>query len=186
MEYTKEDKQNMQETLDVVLDDLRDLFNASDSDLLETTFYLQGSNSGRYNLCINKKKICFCSASATGHVILDQPFSLVKRPKIKNYDLMYTFLSAYDDIRDKVEYQAVSKTSEKETMRQTLSDLKKRYSRESTIEVELEPTNNPRSIEVKEEDGRTIGEFKFGHDTIRIITEGNIVVVNKQESSKVR
>lgn len=186
MEYTNEDKQNMRETLDVVLDDLRALYDAAETETLEISFYLHGDLYGRYNLCINKKKICFCNDHDKDRNILDQPLSLVKRPKIKNHDLMYAFLSEYELIRTKVEEEATYKTTEIYEMRKKLSEIKKRYSHESIIEVELEETNNPRSVEVKKENGNTIGEFRFGHDTIRIITKGNIVFVNKDEPSKVR
>jgi len=179
--YTKEDKKNMREALDAVLDDLREIYNISGRVELETSFYLNGRGTDRYNLCMTKGKTCFCREVETGHTILDKPNGLIKRPAIKDYDLMYDFLSQYDSIRSKVESEVKKYAHSREEMTRMLLDLKSRYSHESTIEIELEETNNPRSIEVVEENGSTIGEFHFGRDTVRIITKGNIVVVNKPE-----
>ena len=186
MNYTKEDKKDMREALDIVLADLRELFNASNSDSIELTHYLTGLRAGKYNLCINREKICFCNANEPGSFVLDKQRSMVKRPKIKDYDTIYTFLSDYENIRAKVEKEVIEGSKQQELMRQTLAAIKSRYSHESTIEVELEETNNPRTIDVKKENGNTIGEFRFGHDTIRIITKGNIVFVKKDEPTKVR
>ena len=52
---------------------------------------------------------------------------------------------------------------------------------EATIQIELPVTNNRHEIEVSHEDGKTIGIIRLGAETIKIVTNGNLAVVNKDE-----
>ena len=87
---------------------------------------------------------------------------VIKRPKIKNYTAVYYFLKCYDDVRSYVEKSIISANDAKGKGIQEIIDIKNKYAKEATIEVDLPETMNPHSIEVKEENGRTIGEINMG------------------------
>ena len=69
---------------------------------------------------------------------------------------------------------------------QEIIDIKNKYAKEATIELDLPDTLNPHAIELKEEGGKTIGEIKMGYGVIRIITKGSITINRSEESSKRR
>ncbi len=58
---------------------------------------------------------------------------------------------------------------------------KLRQAREASIEFDFPSSVAPYEIEVTKEDGRTVGKIDFGDRTIKVITDGNIVLVNKED-----
>lgn len=59
--------------------------------------------------------------------------------------------------------------------------LKLKQAREASIEFDFPSSVAPYEIEVTKEDGRTVGTIDFGDRTIKVITDGNIVLVPKRE-----
>ncbi len=59
--------------------------------------------------------------------------------------------------------------------------LKLKQAREASIEFNFPSSVAPYEIEVTKEDGRTVGTIDFGDRTIKVITDGNIVLVPKRE-----
>lgn len=64
-------------------------------------------------------------------------------------------------------------------IKEAMSKLKQ--AREASIEFNFPSSVAPYEIEVTKEDGRTVGTIDFGDRTIKVITDGNIVLVPKRE-----
>jgi len=54
-EFDKKEKKEIRDTLDVILTDIRALYDESGSDELKATFSHPDSYHHRYNLCVKKK-----------------------------------------------------------------------------------------------------------------------------------
>ena len=109
-----------------------------------------------------------------------------------NYKQKSEFIRNYSYIREKVisgienlKTQAESIKKEHENEMKKINEIGQLYHGVSDVEIDLPQTTNQQQIEVTEENRKKIGTINFGHQTIRIITDGDIVVVNK-DAEKVK
>lgn len=184
--FSKEEKKEIDQALSNVLDDLEELWKHSSKTEIYT-YYRFNRNSwdtDSWRFSINEDGITI--KDYPDEYALMQFKKVIKRPKIKNYTAIYYFLKCYDDVRSYVEKSIISANDAKGKGIQEIIDIKNKYAKEATIEVDLPETMNPHSIEVKEENGRTIGEINMGYGAIRIITKGPISITRSEESSKRR
>ena len=186
MEFDKNEKKEIRETLGVALKDLRKIYDASSSDEVKVTFRLPCDYGSDYNLCINKSQICFCCQDDRNKYVLEKRNSLIHKPEISDYETIYDLLARYDDIRKMVETRALESSQEKKLALKKLKELRDKYSTESTVELDLAETNNIRTVDIREENGTTISEIRFGRDTIRLITKGTVVVNDSRTKEKVK
>ena len=56
MTFDKKEKKEIEETLSVVLKDLRKLYESSSTEELSTSFSIPGDYGSAYNLCVKKDK----------------------------------------------------------------------------------------------------------------------------------
>lgn len=186
MTFDKKEKKEIEETLSVVLKDLRKLYESSSTEELSTSFSIPGDYGSAYNLCVKKSIICFCRQDDTSRYVLERKNSIISNPKIKDYESIYGLLEQYEKIRKELENQALESAYDKEMISKKLKELRDKYSHETTVEIDLAETNNQRVIDIREEDGTSIGEIKFGRDTIRLITKGSIVINDNRQQVKVK
>lgn len=57
---------------------------------------------------------------------------------------------------------------------------------ESIVEINMPGSQNVHEVQVSEENGKKIGVINFGLQTVKIITEGNIVLVNKDDEKDIK
>lgn len=184
--FSKEEKKEIEAALNNVLDDLEELWKHSSKTEIYTYYRLKrnGWDSDSWRFQINENGIAI--KDYPEEYVLEHFKKVIKRPKIKNYTAVYYFLKSYDEVRGYVERTIVSTNEAKGKGIQDIIDIKNKYAKEATIEVDLPETMNPHSIEVKEENGKTIGEIKMGYGAIRIITKGPISITRSEESGKKR
>ena len=183
--FSKEEKKEIEAALKNVLDDIDELWKHSSKQEFYTYYNIK--NNGWYDdsgcFVINADGIKIKDYQED--YMLEQFKKVIKRPKIKNYTAVYHFLKEYDQIRDSLEKSIIQTNKTKGKGIQEIIDVKNKYAKEATIELDLPDTINPHSIELKEENGKTVGEIKMGYGTIRIITKGAITI-NKSEKPKVK
>lgn len=133
-------------------------------------------------------------------------FTIARRTNLGRFVLTYdeedkkvlmVFIKHYPEIREQL-IKKVEQNKQKRNKRQeerlkdeekTLEELRKlsrAYKNYSTVEIDMPQTNNQHQIEVIEEGNQKIGTINFGRQTIRIITEGDIVLVNKKDQKTKR
>ncbi len=110
---------------------------------------------------------------------------LIKDEEI-NQDIMFNFIKSYEDIRNRLIKRLSSSEAIKKDTDLLFARLKEQFNKTSTVEIDLGDTNNRQSIEITEEDGKKIGTINFGLQTIKIITKGEITLVNKEEKAKTK
>ena len=75
---------------------------------------------------------------------------------------------------------------EKEKSLKEYEDLAEKYSKEVNVEITLPDSINQHQLEIKKENGSTIGKINFGNATIKIITRGSISVERQDEQFPVK
>lgn len=182
--FTKEEKKEIDAALNNVLDDLDELWKHSSKQEVYTYFYMRRSDwdEEMIRLSIDQEGI---KLGDDPEYILEQFKKVNKRPKVKNYTAVFYFLKEYDYVRQKIEEKIIKANTRKGKGIQQIIDIKNKYAKEATIEVDLPETMNPHSIELKKENGQTVGEIRMGFGAIRIITKGPITII-KNEEEKVK
>ncbi len=180
LKFTREEKKEIRQALNNVLDDLDALWDVSSLESVYQYFDLKGQSWGcdEWELIIDKN----------GILIKDYPKEIVletfgrrnKRPRVKDYTEIYYFIRQYETLRKKVEDKIKRSNIDKNKGIDEIINIKNRYTKEATIEVEVPETINPHTITLKQEDGKSVGEIRMNAGTIRIITRGSIVI-DKQE-----
>jgi len=91
-------------------------------------------------------------------------------------------LKNYNVIRQLLQREIENSSKEKDSIKASIQEIKKQYTKDATIELDLPPSQNVHEIEIIEEEGKNIGIINFGNRTIKIITDGDIVLVNRKKS----
>lgn len=203
MVYTLEEQKTIDKALDTVLKDLELTWESFGKEEIEISIKLKGikkenvkyptrgwqiflTKDGFY---INNKfienKICFTTIDSTGKM----------KPIYGMYELNTIFIKEYPELREKIISKTTKKKEErsqqnmeiqeqKERAMKAIKSLESMYSRTVDIEIDFPQTQNPHPIEIVEENGEKIGTLHFGGRTIRIITSGDIVLINKKEQKQ--
>ena len=95
------------------------------------------------------------------------------------------FLKEYPKIREKIVESINKAVDEKKESLSVVGNIRRYCNRDAIIEIDMPPTNNQHKIEITKEDGRNVGVIDFGNRTIKIISDGDIVLVNRKEANKV-
>lgn len=189
--YTEEEQELIKRTFEKVLDDLNLMFEHSETEEIRVRIRYSTSEEifpSCYYLAINEHEISVVYAGLSPERIIPLEVSSGRKgKKVRPYTLQSAelILQEYETIRPNVKKAIEKSIKEKEEKLAIFRKLDDIYSKEATIELDLPQTNNPHTIDLKQEDGRTIGEIKMGHGLIRIITNGPIIV-NKGEEPKIK
>lgn len=206
LSFTKEEQKYIDETLNIVLDDIDELYKLSQQKNIFIKFWLEGGKE--YMLSINDRYIAlinldrspsskweksFASYNANlsypGNYQLQETIYYkkgIKRETVKYMDRLkikdeeandiIRFLAKYDSIRTKIIAELQASHSEKETLLDALHKLRTKYSGEVYVDFGLSRSQNIQTLEVTEENGKTVGTIDFGSRIVKIITEGDIVL----------
>jgi len=193
LKYTKAEIAEFKKALDVVIDDLESLwqigalnkikinavlpgFSECDESYTnnawyfimdQEAFYLEQINPGVTDLYY------FAKRKANGN--------LEKITTINDQDVI--FLRSYDEIRKGIVEQIEKALLQKGKNLEIAKKLTRKYSKEATIEIEMPPTINQHTIDVKTENGQQIGIIKFGNIALKIITDESIEI---KQNAKVK
>ena len=195
IKYTKQEKKEIYEALDLVLDDIRRLFDAANIEEVRVKLPMQF-----YDYCAGLKVTSQYIKIVTYYVDTDATLVLEKKVgnrRIKRnpaIDEVLPIIRNYEEIRKDIELEiehiTVLNKTEREKTIQAVANIRKNYTKDATIELDLGPSQNIHEIEVVEEAGQKIGTINFGNRLIKIITDGDIVLVKrakgKQTKSKQR
>lgn len=202
MEFTTEEKRQIRKSLKTIVKDMRELWKIYPHQEVDIEVSLPNVNLSDYGcfwrLLMDKDKIILYSSSSKN-------YSNLERHRIHHLqDLCYTkgdylahfgVVSQYDQIRNRIEEIVKERYNRQQQNIDKLSDIEQRHSKKTkqekeklaaTVQIDLPPTQNLHEIEISEENGKKVGRIDFGAQTIKIITEGDIVLVNKTENSKVK
>lgn len=98
-----------------------------------------------------------------------------------NYEIALVFIKCYEKIREILIDRLESDTKTKQGFFEAIDKVNKKYNKDAEIEIDFPETLNKHSIEVQEAKGKKIGVINFGDRTIKIITTGDIVLIDKEE-----
>jgi len=97
------------------------------------------------------------------------------------FDIKIAFTTKYKEIKEQLLKAMQKGLKTKEGIKQSLECVEKYINQDATIEIDFPSSINNHEIEVVEENGQKIGTINFGDRTIKIITNGDIVLVNKEK-----
>jgi len=181
LKFTKEELKQMQKSLDIILDDLEQLWENSTKTEIKILFNKENDNWSSFTdmeFCMNQVGIGIRDNYDSWMVI--EKFSTIKnRKKLKNLDenKIFYFLQNYDFIREKINVNIRSNTTMKKEGLKRIIELGKKYDKQASIKIEVPESENSSSLILTEENSQTIGKIKMGFGNIKIITKGNISLV---------
>lgn len=194
IKLTKEQQKDLLELYNKALDDLWEIWQTSALKRVYIPMYFEDDKTKQWSFRIDDQDIkltCTDYAHSTNFYTLARTKThfkktvLIKNEEI-NQDIMFNFIKNYEDVRDKLIKRLSSSDSIKKDTDLLFARLKEQFNKKSTVEIDLGDTNNRQTIEITEEDGKKIGTINFGHQTIKIITKGEITLVNKEEKAKTK
>ena len=209
--YSKEELDYIKDTLGLILNDVRSIYNATDQEhiFLETTL-----NNEKYLLAINDKKIALLTLkvdidewiklwknddvnfSYKGNCLLERVIipekSLLKKQQDKKYEMnkldkcsdtliAVQFLLEYDRIREELINDIKNTHSSKEDIMRRISQIRCKYGNEILVDLGENKSLNQQTLFVQEENGKKVGTIDFGSRIVKIITDGDIVLTRVEE-----
>lgn len=209
--YSKEELDYIKDTLGLILNDVRSIYNATDQEhiFLETTL-----NNEKYLLAINDKKIALLTLkvdidewiklwknddvnfSYKGNCLLERVIipekSLLKKQQDKKYEtnkldkcsdtaIAVQFLLEYDRIREELINDIKNTHSSKEDIMRRISQIRCKYGNEILVDLGENKSLNQQTLFVQEENGKKVGTIDFGSRIVKIITDGDIVLTRVEE-----
>jgi len=186
--YSEEEIAKVKKVMDYILDDMRDFYKASNCDVLEIKFNFD-YKAYHDTLEISDDSICYffgalkAPSTSDKWLYLEEKKRFGKKVRYSRYehDLFLYIIREYEEIR-KILESKVKEIQEKNNNDFSFIDkMLKKYDKEASIDINLPPSKNLHQLEVVEKEGKKIGTIDFGDRTIQIITNGDIVLVNKDE-----
>lgn len=189
--YTKEEKKQIRKSRKAVVKDMRKIWNMHPYGEIVVPVTLNMKEYGNYwKLTINKKQIVLdCEGTYTKLYP-----RILKRTSEDGYTAHSQFITQYEKIREELLRTVTSRLKSKNEHIKKLEDIstglknkKEQKNKEAEVRIDLPESLNAKEIYVSEEGNKKVGVIDFGQQTIKIITEGNIVLVNKsKEEPKVK
>ena len=190
--YNQDEQSLIKSAFEKVLDDLNMIFEHSEAEEIRVNIKygheFEHVFPSSYYLVLNEHEISVVYSALAPEKIIPLEVSSGRRgKKVRPYTLESAelLLQEYETIRPKVKKLVEKSIVQKKEKLAIFKNIDEKYSKEATIEIDLPQTNNQHSIDLRQEDGKTIGEIKMGYGAIRIITNGPIIV-NKGEHPKTK
>ncbi len=194
IKLTKEQQKDLLELYNKALDDLWEIWQTSALKSVYIPMYFEDDKTKKWSFRIDDEDIRITCNTGYAHSIsytlarartCFKKIVLIKDEEL-NQDIMFNFIKNYEDLRDKLIKRLSSSEAIKKDTDALFTRLKEQFNKTSTIEIDLKDINNRQTIEITEEDGKKIGTINFGHQTIRIITKGEITLVDQKEAVKTK
>lgn len=188
--YTKEEKEQLNNGVNTIIDDLRRIWSTPERRSKEVVYDCRHVPSRKeVYLYMNDNHIYVNYINANGETLANKiielrtPFGIIKR-KVSP-EVAAALIKDYDSIRSFVEEKIARDILEKNKQLRNCAYIEENYSSNVDLELELPPANNRYSIEVSKENGKNIGTLRLsGQTTLRIISNQPIAIVNKYEQEE--
>lgn len=197
MEYTEKEKKQIRKSRQAIVRDMRKLWKQYPYEVqipVDLDLPLYGKNW--YLKILNDRIILYSNSS--------EKYTNLERHKVHHLqDLVYTegdyeahfqFIKQYDKVRKELEEVLKKRDESQQNNLDALTSISEKHGRKaekqakklaSTVQIDFPKTQNVHEIEITEEVGKKVGTIDFGKQIIKIVTEGDIVLVNKtQEQPK--
>ena len=189
IKFSKDEKEQLDRTFKVVVEDLRNLYYIAETDSIKTELtVIENETENTYTLVINKKEMYLKLHYSDWYMNLDK-VSTNKKQKIchiKDYTLVFEFLKKYERVRDSIVRIVTEKQKNKKQGMERVKNLYNKYTKEAIVEVEMPETNNRSSIEITKEDGKNIGRVTIGPVSLKILTSENVSIIGAKQLAKVK
>lgn len=212
--YAKEDLDYIKDTLQILLNDVKEIYEASGENIILLPTTLEKKD---YLLALKKDKIALLvlrtgdeewenlwienrvNFKYTGNCLLAEThqlektmFSKQQQPKMIINDLTdeqtamiaIQFVVEYDHIRESLINYAQTALKDKKETMDKIRHIRSKYSNEVFIDLGQNNSMNMQNIELQEENGKKIGSIDFGNRLVKIITEGDIVLTRVEETKE--
>lgn len=181
--FTKDEKKEIISSLRVITKDLRELWKLSQTEEIEITLpYEVQSYRDCYYLRMDDKRIEITDIIHDDRYLLEKVNSFGQSILTTDIRLAFEICKSYEKIRREVESEIKKGLEIKKYGLEELNRVKRRYIQESEVEVTLPKTMNQQELVLTSEDGRNVGILDFGNSIVKIVTDGEIKVVNHHES----
>lgn len=190
--YTREEKRQIKKSRKAVVKDMRKIWNMYPYEKIEIPVKLNMYEYGDYwKLIIEKRKILISSNRNSYTMLYPRTSS---KNKEAGYMAHSQFITQYESVREELLRIVNSRLRNKnehikklESVSSSIKPKKEEKVKEAEVIIDLPDSMNTKEILVTEEGNKKVGVIDFGKQTIKIITEGNIVLVNKpKEDAKVK
>lgn len=197
MQFTKEEQKQIDETLDTITADLEELWISGGKHDIKIPINMAGieketdSNFYKFGWSFNlTTKGFFLTSKFQKDIIhLASPSADEKMKVVYGmYITSVVFIKEYPNTRKKVVKEIekiMSKQYEKDRVLDEIKEIKKTYQKQADVEITLPPSQNAFKLEVEEEGNKKIGTIDFGNAIVRIITDGDLLLV-KRENPKTK
>jgi len=185
IKFTSREKEQIKESLDSVLDDIRELWKTSPLEELKIPIENYMDNFEFYYLYINEFTIFITDVIGDNTYSFEESKAFGGVKRTYNSDVAFKFVQEYPKIRADIEKKLSEIRDEKNNGLRCLEEIKRKYDREGKIGVDLSENN----IQVEEIDKKNVGTIDFGNRVIKIITDGDFVLANneiKQQQNKMK
>ena len=192
--FNKEELGYLKDTLRLVLEDINEIYETSELEIISIDF-LTHSEQERWKLITSDHKLTlkkddqflaeFCRIKPTkknkGRYEYNYQWTNF------GYNVILRFLASYKDIRKMLLETAQNGLNSKETLMDELRKLRTNFTKEVYVDFGTNNTQNQHALEVTEQDGKSVGTINFGQKTVKIITDGEIILTHtKQIEEKVK
>lgn len=187
MSFTDEEKKDIRDALNNILDDARAIYDVSKIPELRCGVSVYKPCTYNGTLVINGQgtflvRLKSLVDNTKEYIYLEKIiFGKKIRPKVKNYELAFGIIREYDSYRSYLEHQAKNYVELKKSGMEDINNIKKRYDKEAAIELEIPDSVNKSTIEITEENGQNIGRIKIGPISLKILTSPNVSITYKKE-----
>lgn len=195
MEFTKGEKKKIEDTMQYIVEDMYDLWKKAQVQSFSFRVRFKGLGDAGSDICIDKNGVSLMTyrykqieswLEYETIIVKDKKCFLGKMIKSKlivpskNHNLYSALIENYGVIRKGLLEKSNSGVSDKQKCLDSIDEWYNRFRKEAIIEFDS-PFQNQQKIEVREEKGKKVGVLDFGDKIIKIVTNGDIVLVNKNE-----
>lgn len=189
LKYSHDEIKKFKKALNIIIDDLDLIWKNGPLDKIMvpvkfpinlTKMFGECASEVPWRLELNKEIYRFSNGHY--HFILakrNRIGKLKKLLKITEFDVW--LIKEYPNIRQAIIKEIESYQETKKNNLEAVEIIKQLYRKEGQIEFKLPEMNNLHKLEVQEENGQKIGAINFGNMSLKIITSGDIELVNKTE-----
>ena len=186
MAYTKEEKLEIQKTMSILLNEINELYEKSNKSRIKIqcpNIYGLGRELYKddWYLDISSSKIKLFNSYAGRNCAEVGPFRLDKFLKkgiifSSDYIGAAAFISNYDGIKNKLRNEISKELNRRDSLIEEMQRIQEEHS--SDVEIDFPESMIYHEIEISHKDGKTIGTIYFGSQIVRIITRGDVVIID--------
>ena len=193
--YTKAEKQEIIKTLDVVLDNLEEIWNLNLINSIEVPVKFEGISD--FEESNPKDGWYFCLDDKGVHVenvrndvpgffysYRNEDGSLKRVYNVDEREVM--LFKEYDYIRTEIMKKITQAQEEKQEDMAVVSNLRDKYQRNALVKITLPDTLNQHEIRISRQNGKTVGKIDFGPAVIELITTEGIKLVYEEQKDEAK